>query len=311
MEFKHISVLFEETLGLLNLKDGGIWADGTLGGGGHSFGILSRTEGGTLIGIDRDEEAIKAAGERLSEFGGRVKLVNKNFSQIKEITEELGIDKIDGAVLDLGVSSYQLDNAERGFSYMHNSRLDMRMNRKSEIDAYKIVNEYTKEELTRIFYTYGEEKWSKRIAEFIENKRKIKPIETTFELVDVIKAAIPKGAREEGSHPAKRVFQAIRIEVNGELEMLHRALCDFVDVLKPGGRLAVITFHSLEDRIVKKCFKELAAGCTCPKEFPVCVCGKKPVVKILTGKPVLPGAEELAENSRSKSAKLRAVEKLI
>lgn len=311
MEFKHISVLFEETLGLLNLKDGGIWADGTLGGGGHSFGILSRTEGGTLIGIDRDEEAIKAAGERLSEFGGRVKLVNKNFSQIKEITEELGIDKIDGAVLDLGVSSYQLDNAERGFSYMHNSRLDMRMNRKSEIDAYKIVNEYTKEELTRIFYTYGEEKWSKRIAEFIENKRKIKPIETTFELVDVIKAAIPKGAREEGSHPAKRVFQAIRIEVNGELEMLHRALCDFVDVLKPGGRLAVITFHSLEDRIVKKCFKELAAGCTCPKEFPVCVCGKKPVVKILTGKPVLPSAEELAENSRSKSAKLRAVEKLI
>lgn len=310
MEFKHVSVLFEETLGLLNLKNDGIWVDGTLGGGGHSFGILSRTKSGMLIGIDQDEEAIKAAGKRLSEFGERIKLVNRNFSQIKEIVCELDIDRIDGAVLDLGVSSYQLDNAERGFSYMKNSKLDMRMNQKNELDAYKVVNEYSKEELTDIFYEYGEEKWSKRIAEFIIDKRKEKPVETTFELVEIIKAAIPKGAREEGSHPAKRVFQAIRIEVNGELAMLKQAICDFVEVLKPGGRIAVITFHSLEDRIVKKCFKELAVGCTCPKSFPVCICGKQPIVKIITGKPVLPSEKEIEINSRSKSAKLRVAEKL-
>ena len=310
MEFKHVSVLYEETLNLLGLKNDGIWVDGTLGGGGHSFGILSRTESGTLIGIDRDAEAIAAAKKRLSEFDGRTIFSNNNFSQIKQILNELDIKAIDGAVLDLGVSSYQLDNAERGFSYMHDSRLDMRMNRNDTLDAYKVVNEYTKDELSKIFFEYGEEKWSKRIAEFITEKRKIKPIGTTFELVDVIKAAIPKAAREEGSHPAKRVFQAIRIEVNSELKILKQAVLDFADVLKPGGRLAIITFHSLEDRIVKNTFKELAAGCTCPKDFPVCVCGKKPRVKILTKKPILPSREETGENSRSKSAKLRGIEKL-
>ena len=310
MEFKHISVLFEETLNLLNLRDNSVWADGTLGGGGHSNGILSRTKGGMLIGIDQDREAIAAASERLSLYEGRTTFVNKNFSQIKEILDDLGIDKLDGAVLDLGVSSYQLDNAERGFSYMHNSKLDMRMNQSNSLDAWKVVNEYTKEELTQIFYDYGEEKWSKRIAEFICERRKLQPIETTFELVDIIKAAIPKGAREEGSHPAKRVFQAIRIEVNGELRILKQAITDFIDVLNPGGRLAIITFHSLEDRIVKTCFKELASGCTCPREFPVCVCGKTPEIKIITNKPVLPSKEELEYNSRSKSAKLRVAEKI-
>ncbi len=310
MEFKHISVLFGETIDELNLKDGGIWVDGTLGGGGHSHGILSRTKSGRLIGIDRDCEAIEAAKKRLAEFDGRVTYVNRNFSEIKDILNNLHIDKIDGAVLDLGVSSYQLDNAERGFSYMHDSALDMRMNRSDNLDAKTVVNTYSKEKLTRIFYDYGEEKWSKRIAEFIEEKRKIKPIETTFELVDIIKAAVPSGARKDGSHPAKRVFQAIRIEVNGELSILKQAVIDFADCLKPGGRLAVITFHSLEDRIVKTAFKELASGCICPKDFPVCVCGKKPVIKIITNKPILPDEDELKENSRSKSAKLRAAEKL-
>lgn len=310
MEFKHISVLFEETMDKLSLKDGGIWIDGTLGGGGHSLGILERTKTGRLVGIDRDAEAISAAKKRLADFEDRVTFVNRNFSDIKDILKDLNIDKADGAVLDLGVSSYQLDNAERGFSYMHDSKLDMRMNSDDELDAYKVVNEYTKEELTRIFYDYGEEKWSKRIAEFIEEKRKLKPVETTFELVEIIKAAVPKAARSDGSHPAKRVFQAIRIEVNGELKILKQAVEDFTEVLKPGGRLAIITFHSLEDRIVKNTFKELAAGCICPREFPVCVCGHKPKIKIITNKPVLPGAEELSGNSRSKSAKLRAAEKL-
>lgn len=310
MEFKHVSVLFNEAIEQLNLKNGGIWVDGTLGGGGHSYGILSRTESGKLIGIDQDAEAIAAAKQRLAEFEGRTTFVNRNFSEIKDILNDLNTDGIDGAVLDLGVSSYQLDNAERGFSYMHNSALDMRMDRKNGLDAKTVVNTYTKEKLTQIFYEYGEEKWSKRIAEFIEEKRKIKPIETTFELVDIIKAAVPKNARKDGSHPAKRVFQAIRIEVNGELTILKQAVKDFAEVLKPGGRLAIITFHSLEDRIVKNTFKELATGCTCPKDFPVCVCGKKPKVKIITNKPVLPQTAELEENPRSKSAKLRAAEKL-
>lgn len=310
MEFKHISVLYKETLEALSLKDGGVWIDGTLGGGGHSHGILERASGGRLIGIDRDKEAIAAAGERLAEFGDRFTAVNGNFSDVKEILKKLNVDKADGAVLDLGVSSYQLDNAERGFSYMQNSRLDMRMNSEDEQDAEKVVNEYTKEELSRIFYDYGEEKWSRRIAEFIEEKRKIKPIKTTFELSELVRAAIPKGARRDVSHPEKRVFQAIRIEVNGELRILKQAVEDFIDVLKPGGRLAIITFHSLEDRIVKSTFKELAAGCVCPREFPVCVCGHNPKIKIITGKPILPTQEELTENSRSKSAKLRVAEKL-
>ncbi|MDO5397645.1 MAG: 16S rRNA (cytosine(1402)-N(4))-methyltransferase RsmH [bacterium] len=308
MEFKHISVLLEESVNYLRPEEGGIYADGTLGGGGHSYRILSRSKTSRLIGIDRDIEAINAARERLKEFGSRVTYVNRNFCEIKSILEDEGVEKLDGAVIDLGVSSYQLDNAERGFSYMHDAPLDMRMDRRSVKSAYEVVNNYSAEELTKIFYEYGEEKWSKRIAEFIADRRKDKPIETTFELVDIIKAAVPKGARMDGGHPAKRVFQAIRIEVNGELRILEQAIRDFAGVIKPGGRLAVITFHSLEDRIVKKTFASLAEGCICPKSFPVCVCGRKPEIKVLTRKPVLPSMEELEVNSRSKSAKLRAAE---
>lgn len=309
MEFKHISVLFEETMQYLNIKPDGLYVDGTLGGGGHAYGILERSANGRLVGIDQDREAIAAAKERLAPFAGRVVFVNRNFSGILEILRELHIDGIDGAVLDLGVSSYQLDNAGRGFSYMQDAKLDMRMNPDGEKSAYDVVNGYTKEELTRIFYEYGEENWAKRIAAFIVERRSVKPLETTGELVEVIKAAIPKKARVEGSHPAKRVFQAIRIEVNGELEILKQSVKDFASCLYPGGRLAVITFHSLEDRIVKREFNALATGCTCPKEFPVCVCGKQPVAKVVTKKPVLPTREELDRNPRAKSAKLRILEK--
>lgn len=310
MEFKHISVLLEESVELLNVKDNGIYVDGTLGGGGHSLRILQHGGNSRLIGIDQDAEAIAAASARLGAYSDRVTLVNGNFSEIKRILRELEIDAVDGAVLDLGVSSYQLDNAERGFSYMQDAPLDMRMNRTAPLSAYRVINEYSYEELCRIFFEYGEEKWSKRIAEFICDRRRSKPIETTLELVDIIRAAIPKKVRAEGSHPAKRVFQAVRIEVNNELGILADAVSDFVSVLKPGGRLAVITFHSLEDRIIKQAFGKMATGCTCPKGFPVCVCGKQPVVKIITGKPVLPSRTETEENSRSKSAKLRAAEKL-
>ncbi|MCD8180136.1 MAG: 16S rRNA (cytosine(1402)-N(4))-methyltransferase RsmH [Firmicutes bacterium] len=310
MEFKHISVLFEESIEALGIRSGGIYVDGTLGGGGHSHGILSANKDCRLIGIDRDREAIAAAGKRLAEFDGRFTLVNRNFAEIKSILKENGIEKIDGAVLDLGVSSYQLDNAERGFSYMHDAALDMRMDTSSRKNAYDVVNSYSLEELTRIFYEYGEEKWSKRIAEFICERRAVKSIETTYELVDVIKAAIPKKARQEGGHPAKRVFQAIRIEVNDELSVLSGAVRDFISCLNTGGRIAVITFHSLEDRIVKNAFQDAAKGCICPKEFPVCMCGRKPEIKIISRKPVLPSQREIEENSRSKSAKLRIAEKL-
>ena len=310
MEFKHISVLYKETLDGLNIKDGGLYVDGTLGGGGHSYGILSGAKNVRLIGIDRDSEAIEAAGKRLSAFKDRITLVNRNFSDIKQIASELEIAGIDGAVLDLGVSSYQLDNAERGFSYMHDSHLDMRMNRNDKKSAYEVINSYSQNELEHIFYAYGEEKWSARVAKFIVEKRNQKPIETTFELVDIIKAAIPKGARAEGSHPAKRIFQAVRIEVNNELGILKNAVDDFAELLAPGGRLAVITFHSLEDRIIKKAFTDLATGCVCPKSFPVWVCNRQPVVKLITKKPILPSEAEETENSRSKSAKLRVVEKL-
>ena len=310
MEFKHISVLYNETVGGLLVKSGGVYVDGTLGGGGHSMGILSSAMNVRLIGIDRDPEAIEAAGKKLAPFGENVTLVNRNFSEIKSILNDLNIDGIDGAVLDLGVSSYQLDNAERGFSYMHNSRLDMRMNKDNPKSAYEVINEYSADELKRIFYEYGEEKWSARVAQFIAEKRAQKPIETTFELVDIIKAAIPKRVRAEGSHPAKRIFQAVRIEVNNELGILTPAIKDFVAVLKPGGRIAVITFHSLEDRIIKNAFSDFATGCGCPKNFPVCVCNRQPVVKIITKKPILPTRQEELDNSRSKSAKLRIAEKL-
>ena len=310
MEFKHFSVMLKETVDSLKAENGGLFVDGTMGGGGHSYEILSRSGDVRLIGIDQDKEAIAAATNRLENFKERFTTVNKNFSEIKSILDELGIEKIDGAVLDLGVSSYQLDNGERGFSYMHDAPLDMRMNRENPLSAYEVVNGYSVEELTRIFYEYGEENWSKRIAEFIDERRKLSPVKTTGELVDIIKAAIPKKARVEGSHPAKRIFQAIRIEVNGELRILRNAIEDFLDVLNPGARLAIITFHSLEDRIVKNVFAEYAKGCICPKEFPVCVCGKKPEVKLITRKPILPSGDELAVNSRSKSAKLRVAEKI-
>lgn len=310
MEFKHVSVLFEESIAALNLKENGIYVDGTLGGGGHSYGILSACDSCSLIGIDRDSEAVKAAAERLERFADRVTVVNRNFCEINSILDSLGIDKIDGAVLDLGVSSYQLDNAERGFSYMHDARLDMRMDTSAQKNAYDVINSYSAEELTRIFYEYGEEKWSKRIAEFIVKKREEESIKTTLELADIIKAAIPQKARTDGGHPAKRVFQAVRIEVNNELGILGSAVKDFVSRLNTGGRLAVITFHSLEDRIVKQTFKELERGCVCPKDFPVCVCGKKSEVKIISRKPVLPGEKETEMNPRSKSAKLRIIEKV-
>lgn len=309
MEFKHYSVLLKESVDYLDVKPSGIYADATLGGGGHSYEILSRGAK-KLIGIDRDIDAINAASKRLECFGDKFIASNRNFSEIKDILKDMGVEALDGAVMDLGVSSYQLDNAERGFSYMHDAPLDMRMNRTNPKSAFDVVNGYTEKELTRIFYEYGEEKWSARIAKFIAGRRTQKEIETTGELADIIKAAIPKAARADGGHPAKRVFQAIRIEVNGELEILKDAVCDFIDVLKPGAVLSVITFHSLEDRIVKKTFVELAKGCTCPKSFPVCVCNNTPKVKILTTKPVLPSAQELGENSRSKSAKLRVAVKL-
>ncbi|MBQ3037792.1 MAG: 16S rRNA (cytosine(1402)-N(4))-methyltransferase RsmH [Clostridia bacterium] len=310
MEFKHISVLFNETIDSLCLKDGGIYVDGTLGGGGHSYGMLSRGYDIRLIGIDQDKEAIEAAKERLFEYSEKVTFVNDNFSNIESILTRLGIDAIDGAVLDLGVSSYQLDNAQRGFSYMHDARLDMRMNSESSLSAYEVVNNYSYDELVRIFYEYGEENWSTRIAKFIVDKREDKPVETTFELVELIKAAIPQKARQQGSHPAKRIFQAIRIEVNNELGILTDTVSDIVRFLKPGGRIAVITFHSLEDRLIKKAFSKLATGCVCPKSFPVCVCNNQPVVSVITKKPILPSKEEEISNSRSKSAKLRVAEKL-
>ncbi len=310
MEFKHISVLLDESIDALNVEDGGIYVDGTLGGGGHSYKILLKNKSSKLIGIDRDKEAIRAAGERLKDFGDRVTFINDNFKNVKSVLEYLNIEKIDGAVLDLGVSSYQLDNGDRGFSYMHDAPLDMRMNRDDALSAYEVVNTYSEEELTKIFYDYGEEKWSRRVAEFICKRRNESSIKTTGELVDIIKSAIPLKARLDGGHPAKRVFQAIRIEVNGELKILDKALRDFADVLKSGKRLAVITFHSLEDRIVKQTFSDLATGCTCPPGFPVCVCNKTPKVKLLNRKPILPSEDELNINSRSKSAKLRVIEKL-
>lgn len=309
MEFKHVSVLLNECLDALNIKDDGIYVDCTLGGAGHSSHILQRLlKDGLLVGIDQDTDALKAAGERLKEYENK-KLVHNNFHNIDSILEELEIPKVDGILMDLGVSSYQLDEGERGFSYMKDAPLDMRMNRDREFSAYDVVNSYSMEDLWRIIRDYGEEKFAKRVAEFIVNKREEKPIETTLELVDIIKAAIPAKARREGPHPAKRTFQAIRIEVNGELEILNKAIEDGVNRLNKGGRMAIITFHSLEDRIVKLKFRELANPCTCPKEFPICVCGKKPLVKLISRKAIEPSKEEVEENPRSRSAKLRVIER--
>lgn len=310
MEFKHISVLLDECLEGLNIKENGTYVDCTLGGAGHSSHILEKLSSeGTLIGIDQDNDALKAAKEKLRNYSN-VKFVHNNFYNIDSILTSLNIPKVDGILMDLGVSSYQLDEGERGFSYMKDAPLDMRMDRDREFSAYEVVNTYSEEDLYRIIRDYGEEKFAKRIAKFIVNKRADKPIETTLELVDIIKAAIPAKARREGPHPAKRTFQAIRIEVNGELAILNKAIEDGVEHLNKGGRMAIITFHSLEDRIVKLKYRELANPCTCPKEFPVCICGKKPLVKIISRKAIEPSKEEVEQNPRSRSAKLRILEKL-
>lgn len=307
MEFKHISVLLDETIESLSIKKDGLYVDGTLGGGGHSLEILKR--GGRLIGIDRDKDALRAAEKRLADFENKI-LIHDNFCNIKEIFKNLGIDKADGFLLDLGVSSYQFDEGERGFSYNYDAPLDMRMDRDSKLSAYDVINGYSRDELFRIIRDYGEEKWAKRIAEFIVKERQTEPIDTTFKLTSVIKKAVPKGARSGGAHPSKRTFQAIRIEVNNELGILEGAIEDMSELLKPGGRISIITFHSLEDRIVKQTFRRLENPCTCPRDFPICVCGKKPVLKIINGKPITAGKEELLSNNRAHSAKLRTAEKL-
>lgn len=279
-----------------------------MGGGGHSLEIAKRLTTGRLICIDQDPNAHEAAGKRLAEYKDRITFVRDNFGNIKSILDSLGIEKIDGMLLDIGVSSHQLDEAERGFSYQQDAPLDMRMNPDRPFSAYDVVNGYDEDELDRVIFTYGEERWARRIAQFIVKERENKPIETTGELVDIIKKAVPKGARKDGPHPAKRTFQAIRIEVNGELDVLQRAIDEVAARLAVGGRLCIITFHSLEDRIVKEAFRKQENPCICPPQFPVCVCGKKPLGRVITRKPILPSKEELEENPRSRSAKLRVLE---
>lgn len=310
MEFKHVSIMAEQCIDGLNIKEDGIYVDCTLGGGGHSSYILQKlSQRGRLIGIDQDIEAIGAAKNRLAQYEN-VTYVNDNFRNIKSILSNLGIEKVDGVLADLGVSSYQLDNAERGFSYMHDAPLDMRMNRNERISAYEVVNNYSQEELERIIREYGEEKFARRIAMFITDRRVLNKIESTYQLVDIIKAAIPAKARREGPHPAKRTFQAIRIEVNKELEILNKTVEDSVQCLNEGGRIAIITFHSLEDRIIKTKFKEMENPCTCPPAFPMCQCGKEPLVRVITRKPIEPSEEEVEINPRSRSAKLRVAERI-
>lgn len=309
MDFKHTPVMLEETLKLLCVQDNGLYIDGTLGGAGHAREILSSAENVRLIGIDRDGEALAAAALRLKEFGDRVSLVHANYSEIKSVLSERGIASVDGCLLDLGVSSYQLDNPERGFSYQHDAPLDMRMDKSQYLNAYHVVNEYSERELYRVIRDYGEEQWAARIAQFIVQERQRKSVETTFELVEIIKKAIPTRARRTGPHPAKRTFQAVRIEVNNELGLLEQSVRDAVDCLRPGGRLCVITFHSLEDRVVKRVMQNMEKPCTCPPKLPVCVCGAVPKGKV-AGRFVIPTAEELESNPRCKSAKLRCFERI-
>ena len=311
MEFKHKSVLLYETVDELNIKPDGIYVDGTLGGGGHSYEIAKRlSEGGRLIGIDQDEDAIKAASKRLEPYMDRVTIVRNNYCNMDKVLDELGIDKVDGIMLDLGVSSYQLDAADRGFTYNVDTALDMRMDQRQEITAKDIVNEYSEFDLYRIIRDYGEDRLAKNIAKHIVAARQEKPIETTFELNDIIKAAIPMKVRATGGHPSKRTYQAIRIELNKELEVLENSIDMMIDRLKPEGRLCIITFHSLEDRIVKTRFRNNENPCTCPPSFPACVCGKVPKGRVITRKPVVPTDEEINENSRSKSSKLRVFERV-
>ena len=309
-EFHHVSVLLQECIDGLNIKPDGIYVDGTLGGAGHSSQIVKRLTTGRLIGIDRDPVALRAAGERLAPWKDRVTLVHSNFCEIARVLEDLNIGGVDGILLDLGVSSPQLDDAERGFSYMADAPLDMRMNGEDALTAFDVVNTWSQEELRRILYTYGEERYAPQIAGAICRRREEKTIDTTLELVDVIRSAMPAAALREKQHPAKRSFQAIRIAVNDELGSVEKVMEDAIPCLNPGGRLAIITFHSLEDRIVKNGMASAAKGCTCPPNFPVCVCGKKPKVKLISRKPIVSGQEELDVNPRARSAKLRVCEKL-
>ena len=309
MEFKHKSVLLNETIDGLNIKPDGIYVDGTLGGGGHAYEVCRRLgEKGSIVGIDQDAAAIEAASARLKDFGEKVTIVRSNYCDMKSKLHELGIDKVDGIVLDLGVSSYQLDTAERGFSYREDAPLDMRMDTRQKMTARDIVNDYTEADLYRVIRDYGEDKFAKNIAKHIVQARAVKLVETTAELSEIIRASIPMKFQKKSGHPAKRTFQAIRIELNRELDVLRDSLDDMIDLLNPGGRLCIITFHSLEDRIVKSAFRKNENPCTCPPDFPVCVCGKKSKGSIITKKPILPSEEELEYNSRSKSAKLRIFE---
>ncbi|MDD4688265.1 MAG: 16S rRNA (cytosine(1402)-N(4))-methyltransferase RsmH [Eubacteriales bacterium] len=307
MDFNHVPVLAAEIIENLHIKPDGIYFDGTLGGGGHSSLICSHLSSGRLIATDRDSNAIKAASDRLAPYMDRVTIVKDNFSNAKYVLDNLDIDGIDGAMLDLGVSSHQLDEPERGFSYRFDAPLDMRMDTDAPLSAYEVVNEYSQQDLTRIIFDYGEDKNARKIAKKIVEKR---PIRTTLELVEVIKSAFSPQERHEGKHPAKRTFQAIRIEVNNELDMLSGAISRLADKLSKGSRLCIITFHSLEDRIVKTTFNQLSQGCTCPKDFPVCVCGNEPKFRVVTRKPILPSEKELAENPRSASSKLRVLERI-
>ena len=308
VEFRHCSVLLEETVEQLHVKPGGLYADGTLGGGGHAFEVCRRLDGGHFYGIDQDGDAIRAAGERLAPFGGRGTIIRENYCNMTAALGDLGVDGVDGILLDLGVSSYQLDSGERGFSYRFDAPLDMRMDRRRTLTARDIVNGYPEGELYRIIRDYGEERFAANIARNIVRARGSAPIETTFALNEVIKSAVPARMRRDG-HPSKQTFQAIRIECNRELEVLRESLQKLIDMLNPGGRLCVITFHSLEDRIVKSLFKNNESPCTCPPDFPVCVCGKIPKGRVVTKKAILPSEQELLENSRSKSAKLRVFER--
>ena len=310
MEFKHKSVLLEETVNGLNIWPDGIYVDGTLGGGGHAYEVCRRLgEKGSIIGIDQDEAAIEAAGIRLKDFGEKVTIVRSNYCDMKSRLHELGIDKVDGIVLDLGVSSYQLDTAERGFSYREDAPLDMRMDRRQEMTARDIVNGYSEMDLYRVIRDYGEDKFAKNIARHIVAERERRSIDTTGQLTEIIKHAIPMKFQKKSGHPAKRTFQALRIELNRELDVLRDSLDDMIEILNPGGRLCIITFHSLEDRIVKSAFRKNENPCTCPSHFPVCVCGNVSKGSVITRKPILPSEEELEENSRSKSAKLRIFER--
>ena len=311
MGFEHRSVLLEETVNGLNIKPDGIYVDGTLGGGGHAFEVCTRlNDKGSIVGIDQDEAAIEAAGIRLKDFGDKVTIVRSNYCEMKSRLHELGFDKVDGIVLDLGVSSYQLDTPERGFSYREDAPLDMRMDRRQKMTARDIVNDYSEMDLYRVIRDYGEDKFAKNIARHIVAEREKRSIETTGELTEIIRHAIPMKYQKKSGHPAKRTFQAIRIELNRELDVLRESLDDMIEILNPGGRLCIITFHSLEDRIVKSAFRKNENPCTCPSHFPVCVCGNVSKGRIITKKPILPSEEEMESNSRSKSAKLRIFERV-